>query len=191
MNDAPSSRSQVLGPESLAPEFREQVSTQRYEKQRPIDGVRVIDLRLMVDDGGNFAELARFDENGRLEALPSFQVRQSSYSLVLPGAVKAFHLHYRQDDVWFVPPSDRLLVGLLDARQDSPTCGESMRLVMGAGRAQLVFIPRGVGHGCANLGTEPATVLYYVNQQFDINDPDERRLPWDILGEAFWKITPG
>ena len=66
-----------------------------------------------------------------------------------------------------------------------------MRFVLGAGRARLLYIPRGVGHGCANLGTEPATVLYYVNQQFDLQDPDERRLPWDIAGADFWRMTPG
>ncbi|MBV9851097.1 MAG: dTDP-4-dehydrorhamnose 3,5-epimerase, partial [Armatimonadetes bacterium] len=53
------------------------------------------------------------------------------------------------------------------------------------------YIPRGVAHGGANVGLVPATILYYVNQRFDISDPDERRLPWDILGEDFWKVTPG
>ena len=180
-----------LTPDDLGPEFRNVITTQEYARKTPIEGVKVLDLRLMVDDGGSFAELVRFDENGNLLAIPEFKVRQSSYSQVLPGAVKAFHLHYNQEDVWFVPPSDRLLIGLIDARRGSPTYNTSMRFVMGVGKAQLLYIPRGVGHGGANIGTEPATILYYVNQHFSLDDPDERRLPWDFLGKEFWQITQG
>jgi len=180
-----------LSPDALGEEYREALTTQEYPKRTPLEGVQIIDLRMMLDDGGNFAELIRLDEKGRLLNIPSFQVRQSSYSLVLPGAIKAFHLHYNQEDVWFVPPTDRLVIGLLDARAASPTCGQSMRFVMGAGKAQLLYIPRGIAHGCANLGNVPATILYFVNQHFNIADPDERRLPYDILGKAFWEITQG
>ena len=167
------------------------LTTQEYGKRPPIEGVRLTDLRLMNDDGGSFAELVRLDERGCLEAFPDFSVRQSSYSLILPGAIKAFHLHFRQEDVWFVPPTDRLLVGLLDARQESPTRGQTMRIVLGGGNAQLMYIPRGVAHGVANLWSIPGTVIYFVNQQFRLEDPDERRLPHDILGSQFWAITPG
>lgn len=177
--------------DSLAPEYAAALTTQEYTRKTPIEGVKVIPLNLMIDDGGSFAELVRFDETGHLLAIPEFQVRQSSYSLVLPGSIKAFHLHYNQEDVWFVPPTDRLLVGLLDCRKDSPTCGTSMRLVLGGGRAQLVYIPRGVAHGGANIGTQNATILYFVNQHFSLDDPDERRLPWDILGADFWEMIPG
>jgi dTDP-4-dehydrorhamnose 3,5-epimerase len=180
-----------LAPADLGPDFEKVVSTQEYPKRTVIDGVKIIDLRLMIDDGGSFAELVRFDENGRLLAIPEFQVRQSSYSQVLPGAIKAFHLHFNQEDVWFVPPTDRLLIGLVDARKNSPTYNQSMRFVMGGGKAQLLYIPRGVGHGGANIGHEPATILYYVNQHFNLDDPDERRLPWDVLGKEFWEITQG
>lgn len=180
-----------LSPADLGPDFRDVVSTQDYSPKTRIEGVKVLDLRLGIEEGGSFAELVRFDENGNLLTIPEFKVRQSSYSQVLPGAIKAFHLHYNQEDVWFVPPTDRLLVGLIDARKNSPTYNVSMRFTMGGGKAQLLYIPRGVGHGGANLGTEPATILYYVNQHFSLDDPDERRLPWDLLGREFWEITPG
>ena len=180
-----------LTPQSLAPEYASAVTTQSYAKSTPIAGVQILPLNLLTDDGGSFAELVRFDEKGCLLQIPEFQVRQSSYSLVLPGAIKAFHLHFNQEDVWFVPPTDRLLVGLLDCRESSPTKGVSMRLVMGGGKAQLVYIPRGVAHGGANIGTQNATILYYVNQHFSLDDPDERRLPWDILGADFWEMVAG
>ena len=180
-----------LSPADFGPEYADKITTQGYGGGVKIDGVKLIDLRLLTDDGGSFAELVRFDEGGCLEAVPEFKVRQSSYSLVLPGAIKAFHLHFNQEDVWFVPPTDRLLVGLVDCRKDSPTLGATMRLTMGSGKAQVLYIPRGVAHGGANIWQTPATILYYVSQQFNLADPDERRLPWDMVGEDFWTITPG
>ncbi len=183
--------SEKLTLDDFGADYAPHITTQGYGGASRIEGVKIIDLRLLTDDGGSFAELVRFDEAGNLEAIPEFKVRQSSYSLVLPGAIKAFHLHFNQEDVWFVPPTDRLLIGLVDARKASPSYGAAMRFVMGGGKAQLLYIPRGVGHGGANIGTQPATILYYVNQRFDITDPDERRLPYDIVGEDFWRIAPG
>jgi dTDP-4-dehydrorhamnose 3,5-epimerase len=167
------------------------VTTQQYGNSQTIDGVKLVDLRLMSDDGGSFAEIVRFGEKGSLEMFPEFIPRQSSYSQVLPGAIKAFHLHYNQEDVWFIPPSDRLLMGLVDVRKASPTYGHKMRFVLGAGRARLLYIPRGVAHGCGNLWNAPSTIIYFVNQQFNLSDPDERRLPYDFVGKDFWEITPG
>jgi dTDP-4-dehydrorhamnose 3,5-epimerase len=181
----------ILTISNIADSFRHSVSTQEYGKRPSIEGVRLIDLRMINDDSGSFLEIVRLNQSGFLEALPQFQVRQTSYSLVLPGAIKAFHLHFRQDDVWFVPPSDRLLVGLIDVRDGSPTNALTHRLSLGGGKAQLLFIPRGVGHGVANLGAAPGAVFYFVNQQFNIEDPDERRLPHDCAGEDFWSIQSG
>ena len=180
-----------LGADDFTESFATRITTQDYTRRPRIEGVKLVDLRVMNDDGGSFAEIVRLNEDGCLEAFPEFKVRQSSYSQVLPGAVKAFHLHFRQEDVWFVPPSDRLLVGLFDPRKESSSGGASMRIVLGAGKAQLLYIPRGVAHGVANLWSAPGTVLYFVSQQFSSSDPDERRLPFDILGGDFWSITPG
>lgn len=180
-----------LGLDDLGPDFAACLTTQQYGGGQRIEGVKIIDLRLLTDDGGSFAELARFDDQGNLEAIPDFKVQQVSYSLLLPGAIKAFHLHFNQDDVWFVPPTDRLLIGLVDARKASPSCGATMRFVLGGGKAQLLSIPRGIGHGGANVGSRPATIFYFVNQRFDLQNPDERRLPWDLLGKEFWQIGPG
>ncbi len=180
-----------LTSQSLGNEYASRLTTQQYGKSAGIDGVRIAPLNAFNDDGGMFAEVGRINESGHLEAIPEFKVRQVSFSLMLPGTIKAFHLHFRQDDVWFVPPQDRLLAGLLDARRESATYNARMRVCLGGGKAQLLYIPRGVAHGAANVGVVPATIFYFVNQQFDINDPDERRLPFDMAGEDFWKITPG
>lgn len=182
---------QPLSREQIDKDYLEQLTTQSYSAVDLIHGVEIRDLKLLVDDGGAFAELIRLDDNGNLEVFPDFKVRQSSYSEILPGAIKAFHMHLLQDDVWFTAPTDRLLVGLLDTRESSPTFNKSMRFVLGGGKAQLLRIPRGVAHGAGNLWVASATLIYFVSQQFNREESDEHRLPHDILGPDFWKIIPG
>lgn len=173
----------------VAPEYAKQLWTQSYAAKPRIEGVQFVELRRHLDEGGEFAELARLGPGAELQGLPGFVVRQVNYSVLQPGAIKAWHLHKLQDDAWFVPPHARLLIGLLDARTGKK--GPSMRFVMGDGRAQLLFIPRGVAHGAANPYPTPQPMCYFVNQHFNPEKPDEQRLPWDLLGKDFWQLQPG
>lgn len=180
-----------LTKEAIGHDYKNNLSIQDYAKKPTIDGVQLINLNIFADDGGALAEIIRLDENGNLLILPEFKVRQSTFSQMLPGCIKAFHLHYNQEDVWFIMPFDRLLIGLFDARKDASTYQNSMRFVLGGGKAQALYIPRGVAHGLANLWNAPANMIYFVNQHFDANQPDEHRLPWNILGEDFWQMRKG
>jgi len=168
-----------------------QLTRQGYGKKPLIQGVVVLDLSLHSDEGGDFCEVARLTADGALAHVPGFKPRQVSYSVMEPGTVKAWHLHYQQDDVWFIPPYPRVLVGLLDAREDSPSYETRVRLAMGSGIPKLLRIPRGVAHGIANLGTKPAALLYFADNTFNAESPDEYRLPYDVLGGEFWSIVPG
>ncbi len=174
----------------LSPEAKRAFRVQSYEPAPRIEGVVVKELVRHHDDGGSFTELGRLRE-GRLAGLDDFVVRQVNYSELEPGAIKAFHVHLRQTDVWYVPPSDRLLMVLVDVRRGSPSEGRRQRLMLGDGTSRLVRIPPGVAHGVRNLGRGPARVIYFVDQEFDA-DParcDEGRLPWDFAGPEVWEVS--
>ena len=126
-----------------------------------------------------------------MKTLPEFTAKQVSWSRLLPGTVKAFHVHQRQADLWYVSPFDRVLVGLADLRAASPTCDVKIRLVLGGGQAKLLYIPRGVAHGAGNPWSQPATVVYFTDEEFDPANPDEGRLPYDVFGQEFWQIHKG
>lgn len=173
-------------------EVKRAFSVQSYAPKTVIDGVEVVDLRRHHDDGGALTELLRLTD-GHPDAFPDFTVRQVNYSELEPGVVKAFHLHARQTDVWFAPPTDRVLMVLLDVRKTSPTKGAQMRFMLGNGASRLVRIPPGVAHGAKNLGAQPGRLIYFVDQQFS-PDPaacDEGRLPWDFAGADVWDVTRG
>lgn len=176
----------------LTDEARRAYQVQDYAPRIGIEGVEVVQLRRFNDDGGAMTELGRLD-GGRHRDLPGFEVRQVNHSVVEPLAIKAFHLHHRQTDVWYVPPSDKLLLVLADVRKGSPTEGKLVRMVLGDGNSRLVRIPPGVAHGCKNLRpAAPSVIVYFVDLQFSVGDDcDEGRLPWDHFGAEVWEVERG
>lgn len=163
---------------------------QEYGKTTSIEGVQIVELRRFNDDGGSMVELLRL-AGGAPAGFDGLELKQINYSCLQPGVVKAFHVHRAQTDVWFVRPEDRVLLVLVDVRQDSPTENRQMRTMLGDGNAQLVRIPNGVAHGCRNLGTQPAGLIYFTDRHFapGPEECDEGRLPWDFLGKEVWDVA--
>ncbi len=137
-------------PIELSDAAKRAFALQDYGAAPEIEGVQVVELKRFTDDGGSFMELARLQQ-GIPASLPGFECRQVNYSEMDAGVIKAFHLHRRQTDVWFVPPGDKMLVVLLDVRAHSRTHGAQRRIVLGDGQTRLLRIPPGVAHGVKNL----------------------------------------
>src|SRR5437868_1619944 len=91
-----------------------------------IDGVVLHTLTRHPDDRGYFEEVIRVDDPWFTEGFG-----QLSHSKMCPGVVKAWHIHKTQIDWWYVPMG-RLLVALHDRRPESPTCGVTQELYLGA-----------------------------------------------------------
>jgi len=158
---------------------------QNYSSIKLIDGVRLINLKSIPSEEGDFSEIVRLNK-GKIKQIPDFEIVQINRTKLIPGSIKGWHLHFKQDFVWYVSPFDHLFVGLWDLRKRSKTSGRVMRIILGAGKSQLLFIPKGVAQGTAVFQHLSLDLYVFCNQQFDIKDPDERRLPWDSLGKDFW-----
>jgi dTDP-4-dehydrorhamnose 3,5-epimerase len=173
-------------------EYRRFVKVQDYKGSPTIEGVRVVEIKNFVTEDGYFTELSR-PENGILPEFKSeeFEIKQINYAKSAPDSIKGWHLHEHQEDVWFITPDSKFLVGLFDARDGSATKGTAMRLVLGDGKAHLLYIPRGVAHGYRNLSDKHGYIIYFVNNTFKIQDPDEKRLDWDAIGPEFWELPKG
>lgn len=175
----------------ISSELQKDVFVQDYTKKPLIEGVKIVEVKRMAGEDGTFEDLLRLDETGHLELFPEIQVRQINRSKLLPGSIKAWHLHFSQEDVWYVAPEDHMILGLWDCREGSTSKGVSMKVVMGNGTSKLVVVPRGVAHGVVNVGKKSGSVFYFVNNQFNLSDADERRLKWDALGASFWEVEKG
>lgn len=179
-------------PPAFSDDAAKRYAVQDYAPRPRIHGLEIVELKRFNDDGGAMTELGRLHD-GKLAGLEGFTVRQVNYSVMEPLAIKAFHLHKRQTDVWFVPPSDKLLLVVADVRKGSPTEGLVQRIVLGDTRSMLVRIPPGVAHGAKNLRTAaPSVIVYFVDVQFSTGaDCDEGRLPWDHFGADLWEMERG
>jgi dTDP-4-dehydrorhamnose 3,5-epimerase len=165
---------------------RGNIYTQDYSAPPTIEDVKIIPVKNFIGEDGDFSELIRINMSGEMEQLPDFKILQINRSRLIRGSVKGWHLHFAQDDVFYLPPSDSLLVGLWDLRKNSKSAGVSMKITLGAGTSSLLYIPRGVAHGMVNISNDDIDLFYFVNQQFDTKNPDEKRLAWDSLGQDFW-----
>ena len=179
-------------PIELSDTAKRAFALQSYGPAPEIAGVQVVELKRFTDDGGSFMELVRLQQ-GVAAALPGFECRQVNYSEMDSGVIKAFHLHRRQTDVWFVPPGDKLLLVLLDLRDGSGTRDVRRRMVLGDGTSRLVLIPPGVAHGVKNLAATRGRIIYFVDAQFSPapDQCDEGRVPWDFAGPDIWDVTRG
>ena len=169
----------------------------QYLRSAPIHGVDILPLNRLVDDRGLFLELYRNQAtHPGSEALTQFfagvAVAQLNYSLLTaPDHIKGLHYHLRQSDIWFCPPPFKLKVVILDLRRASPTAGMTQVVVLGDGRDAWVRIPPGVAHGYRAL-THPCGLFYLVTECFDLQNPDEYRLPWDHPAvQDLWDIPRG
>jgi len=137
-----------------------------------IEGVKIKPLKVVPDDRGMLMEMFRSDD-------PDFQKFGQVYvTMVYPGVVKAWHYHKVQTD-HFVCVSGMAKIGLFDAREDSPTKGESQTVYLGWQNQRLLIIPPGVYHGFTPAGPEPASIINIPTELYDYEDPDEHRRPFD------------
>jgi dTDP-4-dehydrorhamnose 3,5-epimerase len=146
-----------------------------------IDGVEIKQLTTHADERGFFREVIRetdgfFDHFG-----------QWSHSMMRAGTAKAWHIHRRQTDWWYVIGA--LKVALHDLRPESSTRGETMELLMGdCYGSTCLKIPPGVAHGCRAL--EQTHLLYVTSTVYDA--ADEGRIPHDDPSIAYdWTAFPG
>jgi len=139
-----------------------------------IDGVLVNPFPVWPDDRGCFLEILRVGQ-GLAASFPR-DTTQVSYALSYPGAIKAFHYHRFQADLW-IPVAGMLQVALVDLRKDSPTFGRRNTLYVGSLRPWQILVPAGVGHGYKVVGVEPAALVYITNRFYD--PADEGRIPYN------------
>jgi dTDP-4-dehydrorhamnose 3,5-epimerase len=145
-----------------------------------IDGVRVEPFAVYPDDRGYFLEVQRMGRGLSAHFPPD--TTQISAALNYPGAVKAFHYHLHQTDLW-TPVKGTLQVALADLRRNSPTFGKRNTLYVGPLRPWRILIPPGVAHGYKVVGAEASMLVYLTDRTF--NPKDEGRIRYDDPGIAY------
>ena len=148
-----------------------------------IQGVLLKDLVTHTDERGFFREILRVTDDFFSEGFG-----QWSHSLMYTGVVKAWHIHEKQVDWWYVA-AGVLKVALHDTRPDSSSHQETMELFMGENQqARVLRIPPGVAHGCKCI-SGPAHLFYITSNVYD--PVDEGRISHNDQTIGYdWVIGP-
>lgn len=148
-----------------------------------IEGVEIKDLVGHADDRQVFREVIRVTDPFFAEGFG-----QLSYAHMYSGSAKAWHIHQRQVDWWYVAGGAVKLV-LYDTRQQSPTHRQLQEIPLGPDYGhQVVRIPPGVAHGCKVL-EGPAQLFYVTSGVY--SPEDEGRIPHDDPDIGYdWTAPP-
>ena len=136
-----------------------------------INGVFIKKLITHIDERGFFREIIRVTDDFFKEGFGQWSVSQ-----MYQGVIKAWHIHRKQVDWWYVQ-SGVIKVALYDTRKESSTYKEIMEFLMGDNQQpQVLRIPPGVAHGCKCI-SGPANLFYITSKVYDPDD--EGRIPFD------------
>lgn len=144
-----------------------------------LNGVRVHDLKVNVDERGFFAELFRQDWK---ELLGDDSMPQANLSYSYPGMVRAWHRHNRGQVDYFIVLEGSLKICAYDDNQKSTSYGQLDEILASGRRLQVVRVPGHYWHGTKALGDKASLTVYCVNRMYDAKDPDEERRPWNDPG---------
>jgi dTDP-4-dehydrorhamnose 3,5-epimerase len=126
-----------------------------------IDGVRIKEMRDIIDARGALQFMVRADE-------PEFFERfgELYFSITNPGAVKAWHRQSVQTNLLSCIHGN-LQLALYDDRENSNTKGELQVLEFGDRARKLVRVPPGVIYGWRNRGEIPAILANCASEPHD------------------------
>ncbi len=148
-----------------------------------IDGVQIVPLRQIVDERGKVMHMLRADA-------AHFQgFGEIYFSVVNPGAIKAWHMHRRMTLNYAVPVGQIKFV-LFDDRTASPTRGEVQELYLGPDSYNLVVVPPMVWNGFKGIATGPTLVANCASIPHDPAEI-ERKSPFDPSIPYDWSIRHG
>lgn len=141
-----------------------------------LDGIQIFDLDRIPDERGFFLEAARKDWS---DFFGKEWISQANISFSYPGVIRAWHRHARGQIDYFMVLKGSMKIVAYDGDTKSNTYSKLVEIVASERRAQVVKIPGHYWHGTKTLGEKPSLTLYFVNNLYEYENPDEERRLWN------------
>ena len=122
----------------------------------PIEGLKVIELKVFADDRGFFTE--RFKDSTGINE----NFLQDNHSRSYPNVVRGLHYQRNPDQAKLVSCiTGKIYDVAVDIRKDSKTFGQHFGIELDETR--MLYIPAGFAHGFCVVGDQNADVMYKVD----------------------------
>ena len=139
-------------------------------------GIQKIPISLHNDERGFLGEIFRQDWK---DLMPDFELKQVLISQSNPGIIRAWHRHLRnQIDLFFVLKGT-VKICVFDGDKNSESFGQLIEILSTSENPQIIKIPGHLWHGTKNIGSTPSETIYFMNNLYDYDNPDEERLEWN------------
>ena len=148
------------------------------EKNKFINGVKIIKKKVITDDRGKILHMLRSDD----ENFSKFG--EIYFSYVNPNKIKAWHIHKKMT-LNYVAAFGKIKLVLYDDRQNSKTNGKIQEIFLSNDDHFLVIIPPMIWNGftsaddniavlanCSDIPHDKSEIL-----RMDFNDPKFSKLP--------------
>jgi dTDP-4-dehydrorhamnose 3,5-epimerase len=137
-----------------------------------IHGVSTIKLNNIRTRSGLMNEVFRSDW------FEVIDVKQINFVDLKPHSSTDWHCHSIQTDR-IIGLSAEIRLHLYDGRKESPSSGISEIFVLGISQPMMVIFPPGIWHKLTNENEACGAYLNVLEQLYDHQNPDDRRLPAD------------
>lgn len=145
-------------------------------KNYDLDGVRVLTPERFQDERGYFCEVIREDWKEFFDGkLP----KQANLTGSFPGIVRAWHRHERGQIDYYMVLKGTMKICAYDGDRNSNTYGKIVEIVVSGDLVQIVRVPGKYWHGLKTVSKEPTMMVYFVNNLYDYDNPDEKRKSWN------------
>ena len=139
-------------------------------------GVQVLRPKINFDERGFVSEIFRNDWEGFFD---NNKPNQINISKSKPGVVRAWHRHLRKQVDFFTVIKGTVKICVYDNDSKSNTFGTLVEIITNEKKLEIVKVPGHYWHGTKTIGSEESYTVYFINNLYDYENPDEERIPWD------------
>lgn len=163
-----------------------------------IDGVRILNDKVHLDDRGSFNKVVSLDKDG-FAKLNSIAISRNPFAGTLRGLHFQCGINAEEKIVKCV--RGKVFDVIVDLRTESHTFGKWSSMILSEDSHKTLYLPAGIAHGYQSLLDE-SYVLYVLSGEFDAEnayslkyDDAQIKIPWplsitkisskDLLGLSF------
>ncbi len=139
-------------------------------------GVQKITPLLHHDERGFLGEIFRQDWNTHSS---EFSPKQLLISQSEPGIIRAWHRHRKNQIDFLFVRKGILRICAYDGDESSTTFGKLIDVTISGDSPEIIKIPGHLWHGTKNIGDETSETIYFINNLYDYENPDEERKEWN------------
>ena len=139
-------------------------------------GVKVFSPKINNDERGFVSEIFRSNWS---EFFGNDYPKQINISKSKPGVIRAWHRHKNNQIDFFTVLKGKMKICVYDGDKNSSTFGKLVEIIADENNLQIIKVPGHFWHGTKTLGTESSYTIYFINNLYNYENPDEERMPWN------------